>query len=491
MNRRRFLDAPTILLSAKPIDPSHPQSEIRDSSNDGTRALKWFDAPWIDGDRVRTRILSLHQYDWLGRPFAIGLMVLWCLALAGPTSLVEIGGLPIAIVWLLRFARFADARRITWALLIQPITIVFLVWAAWCVLLIVRLPEQREAWHELGASRWAWCLLALPFVGFARSRWVLLVAVGFLCANFGQLLEAIGHRLELPSLQFKHYSDRISAWLDPVTGGTCLVAAFGLLLPTAMMGRGQARLLASLASVASFAGIIATGSRGAWLAATALAMIVAATTAWKLRGRVRARHAVVTFACVAIGLCAIGVLGREVIVPRVRHATNDVSRAWNGDYATDTGLRLFIARQAVELAAEHPILGVGPGQFRAAAIARIDDHNAEMKELIPAHAHNTILHLTATTGFPGVLLWLAMFCLGMRNAWVHASRGGWGTLAAGPFFGLLGLAVVSGTDVVQLNQQTGAVLFMLLGLSPSAPFVFERGGVAAASEVPAARGTSA
>ena len=428
---------------------------------------------WIDGERVRQRIVDLHRMDWLGRPFALSFMVLWCLALAGPTTAVEIGGIPLAVVWLLRFVRFADARRITWGLLIQPVSLAFLAWAAWCAILIVRMPEQRHGWLELSAARWAWCLLALPFLGFTRSRWVLLVAVGFLCVNLGQLLEAIGHHFGIPALEFKHYSDRVSAWLDPVSGATCMVAALGLLLPVATLGSGRARLLAAMACLANFAGIIATGTRGAWLAATVLVVIAASLAIWQHRSAIRLRHGLIALGCLAVLLTAIGVLGRNVIVPRFEYAVRDVSKAWNGDYATDTGLRLFLAHQAIEMVIEHPITGVGPGQFQAQSLARVQDRDAAVRSLIPSHAHNTLLHLAATTGLPGVLLWLAMFTLGLRNAWVHASRGGWGTLAAGPFFALVGLALVSGTDVVQLNQQTGATLFVILGLSPAAPFVFD------------------
>ncbi len=437
------------------------------------RKTRWFDAPWLNSVLVQAQIVALHQHDWLGSPFALGFAALLGVVIAGPTSVLEIGTLPFAVVWLLRCIRFSDARRITWALLRQPVTLAFLAWAGWCAALIAYLPSQREAWNELAAARWSWALLALPFVGFARSRWILCIAIGFFCVNVGQLVEAIGHQFHIPALEFKNYPDRLSAWLDPVSGATAMTAALGLVLPLAFMGRGNHRTLAIIASVAGFAGIIATGSRGAWIAASLLVLAVGVATFTRSGSRLSSRsRTMVVAVTLLVALCG-GILARGIVVPRFEYAVNDLSRVVNhGDYSSDTGLRLFVAQRAVHFVMAHPMTGVGPGQFQTEVIAAIDPAEESLRARVPAHAHNTILHLAATTGVPGVLLWLLLYALGLRNAWAHASRGGWDTLSAGPFFGLLGLAFVSGTDVVQLNQQSCAMLFVLMGLSPSAPFIF-------------------
>lgn len=439
------------------------------------RPARWFDAPWLDPVRVRGQIVALHQYDWLGRPFAIGFAALLCFVLAGPTSALEIGALPLAVVWLLRCIRFGDARRVTWSLLLQPITLAFLAWACWCAALIVGMPSQREAWNELAAARWSWALLALPFVGFDRSRWILCIAVGFLCVNLGQLAEAFGHHFNIASLEFKNYPDRLAAWLDPVSGASAMTAALGLVLPLAFMGRGKPRTLAIVASIAGFSGIIATGSRGAWIAASLLVLVVGAVAIKQSRSRISARSVAIAIVSTALVAVAGGILARGIIVPRVESAAHDLSLVLNrGDYSSDTGLRLFVAERAAQFVLANPLTGIGPGQFHTQVLAGITPENETLRARVPSHAHNTILHLAATTGVPGVLVWILMFALGLRNAWLHGSRGGWGTLAAGPFFGLVGLALVSGTDVVQLNQQSSAMLFVLLGLSPSLPFIFSR-----------------
>ncbi len=422
----------------------------------------------------------MHRHDWLGRPFALGFAVLLCLVLAGPTSVLEIGALPFAVVWLLRCVRFSAARRITWTLLTQPLTIVFLLWAAWCAGLIAVQPAQREGWNELAAARWSWALLAIPFVGFARSRWILFIAIGFLCVNAGQLLEAIGHAFRITELEFKHYPDRLSAWLDPVSGASAMTAALGLVLPVAFMGRGRNQALAAFAAAAGIAGILATGSRGAWLAAGILLLVVAVAALKRARRPLSRRSIVLLLLAVMCVAILAGVFARRIVASRIDAAESDIARVIErGDYSSDTGLRLYLAQRATDFALAHPLIGIGPGQFHARTLATIDPAEQSLRARIPAHAHNTILHLAATTGVPGLLLWLLMFALGLRNAWLHAHHGGWGTLAAGPFFGLLGLALVSGTDVVQLNQQSAAVLFVLLGLSPSAPLIFPRRELAA------------
>jgi O-antigen ligase len=63
--------------------------------------------------------------------------------------------------------------------------------------------------------------------------------------------------------------------------------------------------------------------------------------------------------------------------------------------------RFEILKTGLQIAATHPVLGVGIGGYREA--------NARYAPLLGAHdAHNTYVSLAAEMGFPGLLLWLGL-----------------------------------------------------------------------------------
>jgi hypothetical protein len=74
------------------------------------------------------------------------------------------------------------------------------------------------------------------------------------------------------------------------------------------------------------------------------------------------------------------------------------------------------------------------------------------------------LHIAATTGLVGLTLWLTVLATGLRGAFKGLGDR-IGTYAASPGFALIGLMLAGLTDVVHLNGQTAALLFVLLGLS--------------------------
>jgi O-antigen ligase len=71
-------------------------------------------------------------------------------------------------------------------------------------------------------------------------------------------------------------------------------------------------------------------------------------------------------------------------------------------FAADSARQRFdILKTGLQIAASHPVLGVGIGGYREA--------NARYAPLLGAHdAHNTYVSLAAEIGFPGLLLWLGL-----------------------------------------------------------------------------------
>jgi O-antigen ligase len=126
--------------------------------------------------------------------------------------------------------------------------------------------------------------------------------------------------------------------------------------------------------------------RGAWLGF--LAGIVA--LALSLRGQ------------------AIVVAGVLALASGVLLAPGIWSRAGTiGDLSSDTARERFaMASAGLRLVAEHPILGVGPGQVK-----RLYPQYAppEAVRLHTSHVHNTPLQIAAERGVVGLALWVAVF----------------------------------------------------------------------------------
>jgi O-antigen ligase len=143
------------------------------------------------------------------------------------------------------------------------------------------------------------------------------------------------------------------------------------------------RVLAALATVVLVAGAAATFSRGGALALTAAVLWLVARRMLPVR-------------------LLVGALAGTAVVVAVaaQFAAAELSRALQektfiADSNVDT--RELRWQAAARMIAEHPLLGVGPGGFRAEYAAA--SHNAELAEQTPV-AHNMFLEVAAELGLP-------------------------------------------------------------------------------------------
>ena len=158
-----------------------------------------------------------------------------------------------------------------------------------------------------------------------------------------------------------------------------------------LLGRTLAAASALLMAVA----VVLSTARGAWLAAGALLLAAA------LRVRWRVWLAVLAVAC---GVAAVLVLA----VPGLRKEGRSMM-----DRGANAG-RLEIYAANLELVRDHPLLGVGFGNYRRAARAYYENHPRADRR---SHAHNTFLQIAAEAGAAG----LAAFCYLVGSILV----GGW------------------------------------------------------------------
>lgn len=195
------------------------------------------------------------------------------------------------------------------------------------------------------------------------------------------------------------------------------------------------------------AAVSAAGGRAGLLLAV-LGLVATATTALSARPR----HTAALVTLFALGLVMGVALGRT---SGSATATVD-ERLQVGVSGGDLATRLDAWQQSTKSIGRHPLVGAGPGQFRAATVS---DRTLETGRLIPDNyfldAHNLVVEYATTTGLLGVAALLAWLALLVRRA-------------SGPllFFGLL----VLGSHLIQPQAvSTTPLAFLALGAASASP----------------------
>ena len=103
---------------------------------------------------------------------------------------------------------------------------------------------------------------------------------------------------------------------------------------------------------------------------------------WRLRGQVVGL--VAGIACLAMAAAWASVGGS--IVRRFDAAYSEVMRAVRyGDYASDNGARILMAKWAAEAFVTHPVTGIGAGGFRAWAHEHVESTGQEWERRFDEH----------------------------------------------------------------------------------------------------------
>lgn len=200
------------------------------------------------------------------------------------------------------------------------------------------------------------------------------------------------------------------------------------------------RVGGAVAAAGCVVALAGSGTRGAWLAAVVVAVVVGLSR----RGRDRGRFALGVAAALMVAVATIGVLAAR------RDGATPLSRA------TPAAARLDEWRVALRVIARRPVSGTGPEGYRVEFPRQVDAayERAYGRAVIPDRAHDVVLDVAATIGLPGLALVLALAALVGRSVVRVVRRGD--SLAVGLAAGVLAYAV----------QQ--AVLFPLAELEPTA-----------------------
>jgi O-antigen ligase len=340
----------------------------------------------------------------------------------------------------------------------QPFVLATLTLVAYMLITLGWSPDRTQGLAEIGQLRW---LMAMGFIYPIiehRAKLVYAVCIGLALGQIGQLLDAFdGFGIAPIANLVQNHPGRIAGWWHPVIAGDLLVAAMGLHMPAALMGRGRTRWVGIAGLGISAVGVLATGTRGAWVAALLLCLVGVLLVVW-IR-RVPLRRVVLVG---ALGVLALGIAGfvlRDSIMIRVNETRAELQEIEQGDFDSYSGRRLRMYQEAISAFETHPIAGVGAGGFEQWCI--------QQGQAYGAHAHNSTLHTLATLGIVGLLIWLGILLIALRNAWRWGVAYRSNPYALGPMLGIVGLLLASITDCVHINNQSVALLGVLAVLCPA------------------------
>ena len=193
------------------------------------------------------------------------------------------------------------------------------------------------------------------------------------------------------------------------------IAAVALAAATARLGSGADPWRFVPAIVLLSTTVAVTLSRGAWVAAAA-GIVVGVACAWTCAtgGRLRAMAWTVGAVLGPLAVLA-GTVLREPLIARIGESTRHQAGSLGG--------RIEIARGALALWREHPLLGVGPDGF-GLAFPRVQTAALWREEWLgqPVHAHSVVFQALATLGLAGFLAgaaWLAFTLRELARRWTR------------------------------------------------------------------------
>lgn len=419
------------------------------------------DARYIDRPACDAAVARMHARDGIGDRVHLWLACLGLFLLSGPMTVTELAFAPLGVFF---FVRVFNTAPVWIHAAAQPAVLCAAALAGWLGVTLLWTPDVAQGLDEIGRLRW---FLLTPLIYPAiehRQRLVLALALGLMAATVAQLLS--GFPGLHPPFPLRH-PGRVSGWWQPVVAGSIQCGAVGLFLPGALAGAGRARVVGVTGLALSLVGLLATGTRGAWLAAV-LFLLVAVPCVLRRADRPVRRRALVFAAGAAVALVGAGIVFRAGVLLRVEQARTELAAAIGGDLDSPTGARIAVMIESLEAGGSHLLGGLGAG---AISTMMGDGFGPDHAGAGMDHAHSTPAHLLASGGLPalalGGLLFFVMLRNGVRAApTIHGSPDPARALERGLPYALAALGCAGLFDAVLINTQTCALIGALAALSP-------------------------
>jgi O-antigen ligase len=354
----------------------------------------------------------VRERDPLGHQVHAALAAMYLLLLPLATMPKEPA---FAVLFVYALLRLRHTWRLYSALLREPLTWALLAWAAWQAASMLWSREPVEGFDEFQAMR----MLATPLL-----IWPILDRAPFLIAAFlvGVFATNVVQGLQLAGWLPVDDPGRHGGWLHPIqTGALCLAAACWH-FAAALWTRGMRRWLSIIALAAALGGLLASGSRGPWIAA-AVTLPLEAIVLMVRRPSLRRAGLVVVAASLLLLTIAV-VMARQPILERIDRTVQELQQeSGQRDAATSGGLRLAMWSWAYDMFRAQPLKGIGAGSYRAvqqelpAYRELLERQPADAEYFNRTHPHSIYLYALACTGVVGAALLAVVLLILLRQCW--------------------------------------------------------------------------
>ncbi len=180
---------------------------------------------------------------------------------------------------------------------------------------------------------------------------------------------------------------------------------------------------------------------------------------------VRRRYLVHAAVLIVVGMTAVAFIS-PATVERVKSNLNLELKPSNQIS------RLYIWRKTAEVVADHPLFGVGQGNFAAAYEKKLPAP-AEPRA-IKVHAHNDLFNAAAIGGIPAMLLFAALWFFVLRTFWKGFRNAAPGSLErrmfAAAFLGSAAFFVTSMTEATFSDEEVREMLMFVWAIGLAAQY---------------------
>lgn len=250
--------------------------------------------------------------------------------------------------------------------------------------------------------------------------------------------------------------------------GNFLLYTTPLAAAAALASRGQARLLALIATLLASMVILFSGTRGAMLGLVIGGLAFLLITFWSKESRaVWRERGNRRWAAIA----ALVILAAAVLIAINPASRNLVGRARTAlaEGASGSG-RTLLWRDALPMLPAYPLSGCGPEGFRKAFLPYKSKELAQLAPLTNNESsHNAYLDAAIAYGLPGALLYVAVFASALGLLWRARRRAADGEMKTA-CTGILSALVAVATHNFFIFDQlpTGLYFFVFAGLAQAA-----------------------
>lgn len=326
---------------------------------------------------------------------------------AGPIKLLisGIAAVLLSVLGVVAFRRDVDLRLSSIAI----VPVVFVFWHSFRMFTMVDrnpLPSDWYLYLIIG-------FCASQFLRSADDVWRLakcIVIAVALSSVYGFIQAAGWDPFPWSARDIEEYRGLPATYANPNFAGHALVIALPLALGLLWRMRGAQRLLWLVAFALMLTHLYLTHMRGGPVALIGAGLFLALVYAWIRRGVTPERAGA---RLLLVGIAATLVVGATGIFLAAR--TPDTPLPLDSSVA----LRLNGYHGAAQMALDHPVFGVGSGNYPAEAPRYWSDYEARWfanTGKMNQHVHNDLLETAAETGLPGAALYIAMMLAGILGS---------------------------------------------------------------------------